>query len=151
MGTCLWFTTLILAWLLLAGAQSSPVPAPASAPARHAVFVSISLPGHLTPLLGEAEALWRRGWHVTVVTDDDGAEFVSAQLAAWPLPSAYLAAAAAQLDVGAAARRTFRSLGNLQDAANKRNINADAKLKELFGKPQVSMFELAGLIGKHVS
>ena len=39
---------------------------------------------------------------------------------------------------------------NLQDAANKRNINADAKLKELFGKPQVSMFELAGLIGKHV-
>ena len=39
---------------------------------------------------------------------------------------------------------------NLQDAANKRNINADAKLKEIFGKPQVSMFELAGLIGKHV-
>ena len=39
---------------------------------------------------------------------------------------------------------------NLQDAANKRNINADAKLKERFGKPQVSMFELAGLIGKHV-
>jgi chromatin remodeling complex protein RSC6 len=39
---------------------------------------------------------------------------------------------------------------NLQDASNKRNINADAKLKELFGKPQVSMFELAGLIGKHV-
>ncbi|ABM58819.1 SWIB/MDM2 domain-containing protein [Verminephrobacter eiseniae] len=39
---------------------------------------------------------------------------------------------------------------NLQDAANKQNINADAKLKELFGKPQVSMFELAGLIGKHV-
>ena len=38
----------------------------------------------------------------------------------------------------------------LQDSVNKRNINADAKLKELFGKPQVSMFELAGLIGKHV-
>ena len=31
---------------------------------------------------------------------------------------------------------------NLQDAANK--------LKEVFGKPQVSMFEMAGLIGKHV-
>ncbi len=40
---------------------------------------------------------------------------------------------------------------NLQDAANKRMINADAKLKEVFGKPQVSMFEMAGLIGKHVS
>ena len=39
----------------------------------------------------------------------------------------------------------------LQDAANKRMINADAKLKEVFGKPQVSMFEMAGLIGKHVS
>ncbi|MDR0226282.1 MAG: SWIB/MDM2 domain-containing protein [Burkholderiaceae bacterium] len=38
----------------------------------------------------------------------------------------------------------------LQDASNKRMINADAKLKEVFGKPQVSMFEMAGLIGKHV-
>ena len=39
---------------------------------------------------------------------------------------------------------------DLQDKANKRNINADAKLKEIFGKAQVSMFELAALIGKHV-
>ena len=39
---------------------------------------------------------------------------------------------------------------NLQDAANKRMINADAKLKEVFGKVQVSMFEMAGLIGKHL-
>ena len=38
----------------------------------------------------------------------------------------------------------------LQDSANKRNINADAKLKEVFGKVQVSMFELAALIGKHL-
>ena len=38
----------------------------------------------------------------------------------------------------------------LQDAANKRAINADAKLKEVFGKAQVTMFELAGLIGKHL-
>jgi len=38
----------------------------------------------------------------------------------------------------------------LQDAANKRNINADAKLKEVFGKAQVTMFEMAGLIGKHL-
>lgn len=38
----------------------------------------------------------------------------------------------------------------LQDATNKRNINADAKLKKVFGKAQVSMFEMAGLIGKHV-
>ncbi|HNE72670.1 MAG TPA: SWIB/MDM2 domain-containing protein [Giesbergeria sp.] len=38
----------------------------------------------------------------------------------------------------------------MQDSANKRMINADAKLKPIFGKDQVSMFEMAGLIGKHV-
>lgn len=39
----------------------------------------------------------------------------------------------------------------LQDAANKRAINADAKLKPVFGKDQISMFELAGIVGKHVA
>ncbi len=39
---------------------------------------------------------------------------------------------------------------DLQDPANKRMINADKKLLAVFGKPQVSMFEMAGLIGKHV-
>ena len=38
----------------------------------------------------------------------------------------------------------------LQDKVNKRNINADDKLLKLFGKPQVTMFELAGIISKHV-
>jgi len=38
----------------------------------------------------------------------------------------------------------------LQDATNKRAINADAKLKAVFGKDQVTMFELAGLVGKHL-
>ena len=38
----------------------------------------------------------------------------------------------------------------LQDSANKRNINADAKLLPVFGKPQVTMFELAGIVGKHL-
>ena len=38
----------------------------------------------------------------------------------------------------------------LQDNINRRMVNADAKLKEIFGKGQVSMFEMAGLIGKHV-
>lgn len=40
---------------------------------------------------------------------------------------------------------------NLQDTANKRAINADAKLLAVFGKPQVTMFELAGIVGKHLS
>ena len=39
----------------------------------------------------------------------------------------------------------------LQDAQNKRAINADAKLLPVFGKPQITMFEMAGLIGKHLS
>jgi DNA topoisomerase-3 len=38
----------------------------------------------------------------------------------------------------------------LQDATNKRAINADAKLQAVFGKPQVTMFELAGIVGKHL-
>ena len=39
----------------------------------------------------------------------------------------------------------------LQDAANKRAINADAKLLPIFGKPQITMFELAGIVGKHLA
>ena len=39
----------------------------------------------------------------------------------------------------------------LQDAKNKRNINADAKLKPIFGgKAQVSMFDMAKLISNHL-
>ncbi|MEG2631233.1 MAG: topoisomerase C-terminal repeat-containing protein, partial [Comamonas sp.] len=40
---------------------------------------------------------------------------------------------------------------NLQDATNKRAINADAKLKPVFGKDQITMFELAGIVGKHLA
>lgn len=40
----------------------------------------------------------------------------------------------------------------LQDAQNKRNINADDKLKKIFGgKAQVSMFEMTKLVSKHLS
>jgi chromatin remodeling complex protein RSC6 len=39
----------------------------------------------------------------------------------------------------------------LQDKKNKRMINADAKLKPVFGgKTQISMFELAKVLSKHV-
>jgi len=38
----------------------------------------------------------------------------------------------------------------LQDATNKRAINADDKLRAVFGKPQVTMFELAGIVGRHL-
>jgi DNA topoisomerase-3 len=39
----------------------------------------------------------------------------------------------------------------LQDPKDKRSINADAKLKPVFGKAKVTMFEIAGIIGKHLS
>ncbi|HTK01863.1 MAG TPA: SWIB/MDM2 domain-containing protein [Bordetella sp.] len=39
---------------------------------------------------------------------------------------------------------------NLQDPSNKRNINADDKLRPLFGKDQVSMFELTKLVNAHL-
>jgi chromatin remodeling complex protein RSC6 len=39
---------------------------------------------------------------------------------------------------------------NLQDASNKRNINADAKLHPIFGKDQVTMFELTKLVNAHL-
>lgn len=38
----------------------------------------------------------------------------------------------------------------LQDKANRRTINADEKLMKLFGKKQVSMFEVTKLVSKHL-
>ena len=39
----------------------------------------------------------------------------------------------------------------LQDAKNRRNINADDKLKPVFGgKKTVSMFEMTKLVSKHL-
>jgi chromatin remodeling complex protein RSC6 len=40
----------------------------------------------------------------------------------------------------------------LQDKKNKRNINADAKLKAIFGgKSVVNMFQMTKLVSKHLS
>jgi len=39
----------------------------------------------------------------------------------------------------------------LQDSKNRRNINADDKLRDVFGgKKQVSMFEMTKLVNKHL-
>lgn len=40
---------------------------------------------------------------------------------------------------------------NLQDEKNKRMINADNKLKKLFGADQISMFDLAKIVSQNVS
>jgi upstream activation factor subunit UAF30 len=39
---------------------------------------------------------------------------------------------------------------DLQNPKNRRNILADSKLKEVFGKLEVSMFEMTKLISKHL-
>jgi chromatin remodeling complex protein RSC6 len=69
-------------------------------------------------------------------------------------PSAELAAV---IGAAAAARTevvkklwAYIKKNNLQNPKNKRNILADDKLKKVFGKNEVSMFELASLIGKHL-
>ena len=71
------------------------------------------------------------------------------------LPSAELAAV---IGAGPVARTEvikklwdYIKAHGLQDATNKRAINADAKLLKVFGKEQVTMFELAGIAGKHLS
>ena len=38
----------------------------------------------------------------------------------------------------------------LQDKKNRRMINADEKLRPIFGKGQVSMFEMTKLVSKHL-
>ena len=40
---------------------------------------------------------------------------------------------------------------NLQNPANKRNILCDDKLMAVMGKREVTMFEMTGLVGKHLS
>ena len=41
---------------------------------------------------------------------------------------------------------------NLQDPANKRNINADSTLQSVFGgKRTVNMFEMTKLVAKHLN
>lgn len=43
-------------------------------------------------------------------------------------------------------------LHNLQDAKDRKQVNADANLKEIFGgKDQVSMFELTKLVFQHLN
>lgn len=39
----------------------------------------------------------------------------------------------------------------LQDTRNKRMINADDNLRQIFGCDQVSMFEMSAMVSKHVS
>ena len=44
----------------------------------------------------------------------------------------------------------FIKKNKLQDSVNRRMINADDKLRALFGKAQASMFELTKYVSKHL-
>ena len=39
---------------------------------------------------------------------------------------------------------------NLQDEKDRRSINADDKLEKIFGKKQVTMFEMTKLVNQHL-
>lgn len=39
---------------------------------------------------------------------------------------------------------------NLQDKMNRRNINADDKLRAIFGKGTVNMFEMTKIVNRHL-
>ena len=61
--------------------------------------------------------------------------------------------ATAELERGMDAARTLaHALGQLKVAGLANRANADALLKPIFGgKKQVTMFEMAGLLSKHLS
>jgi len=46
---------------------------------------------------------------------------------------------------------TYIKKNRLQDSKNKRMINADDKLKPIFKKEQVSMFDMTKLVSKQLS
>ncbi len=45
---------------------------------------------------------------------------------------------------------TYIKKNKLQDSVNRRNINADEKLRPLFGKAQATMFELTKYVSKYL-
>ncbi|WP_374385804.1 SWIB/MDM2 domain-containing protein [Sandaracinobacter sp.] len=70
-------------------------------------------------------------------------------------PSAELAAivGSAKLARGEVVKKVWDYIkaNNLQDAKDKRRINADAKLKPIFGVDSVTMFEMNKHLAKHLS
>ena len=70
-------------------------------------------------------------------------------------PSAALAAVIGNKDVPRtqAVKKIWEYIRkhDLQNPKNRRNILADAKLKVVFGKKEITMFELAKILSKHLS
>jgi chromatin remodeling complex protein RSC6 len=70
-------------------------------------------------------------------------------------PSAELAAivGSAKLARGEVVKKMWDYIkaNNLQDARDKRRINADARLKPIFGADSVTMFEMNKHLARHLS
>ena len=74
---------LVLALLLHACALAvvaADVPTSAQSGLKHVVFISVSLPGHLNPLIAMAKELHARGWRVTVGSSERARAHVEGQL-----------------------------------------------------------------------
>ncbi|MFQ3594694.1 MAG: SWIB/MDM2 domain-containing protein [Sphingomonadaceae bacterium] len=70
-------------------------------------------------------------------------------------PSAQLAAivGSAPIARGEAVKKVWDYIkaNNLQDSKDKRRINADAKLKAVFGRDSCTMFEMNKYLAQHLS
>jgi hypothetical protein len=107
----------LLALLVLLALASAQFVTEAPLASKHAVFVSIALPGHLTPLLGMAEVLLHRGWRCTIVSTDEAASFVRETTATWP-----------DLSADMQQKLQFISLGDMQEVERQSSGNQSTVL-----------------------
>ena len=127
--------------------EPSKYPKKGGAPTTRALVKAAgkTMPGKKTPAAKKAAAK----------TAKDAKPKAPRKTAAGKAPSAALAAvigpeAVARTEVMKKLWDYIKANG-LQDPKDKRTIQCDAKLKTVFGKDAVGMFELAGLIGAHLS
>ena len=156
----------MLAWDAEAGkvnfefAPSKFPPRPTAAAKKIAIKSITTGAKALKPLKAKAPAAAKKAARPAAKTSTKPAAKAPRKAAAPKAPAAGLtpsAALAAVIGSEAVGRpQVIKKLwdyikaNQLQDSANKRAINADAKLLAVFGKPQVTMFELAGIVGKHL-
>ena len=123
---------------------ASKAPAKAAAPVKKAAAAKASAPAKV-----EAPAKKATSKKAPVAKRSVNAAFMKALTPSGALAAVIGAKALPRTEV-VKKLWDYIKKNQLQDAVNKRLVNADAKLKEVFGKAQVTMFEIAGLIGKHL-
>jgi len=125
-------------------ATAKKTPAKAAAPAKKAAPAAKAAPAKVAakaaPAKKAAAAAPKRAVNAAFMKALTPSAALAAVVGAAPLPRTEVVK---QLWV-------YIKKHKLQNEANKRNIKSDAKLKAVFGKDEVTMFEMAGLIGKHL-